>query len=311
MDFVLILAGLAMLFFGGEGLVRGAVAIAERQRISKLAIGLTIVGMGTSFPELLVSVRAALAGAPDIAVGNVVGSNLSNILVILGTAALVAPITGWNGNVRRDTLFGVAAAFGVLLLGFYGSVPRIAGLVMVAALVFYLRFAYQQGKSDPPAVVEHFEEEVPHAMTTRAALFWVFGGLLLLFAGAEALVTGAVTIARDFGISERVIGLTIVAIGTSLPELAASLAAALRGHSDVAIGNVAGSNVFNILGILGVTSIVQPMTIAPGIANVDIPLMAAAMVALAVMMFRLTALSRKVGIALLTAYAAYVALLIS
>lgn len=311
MDFFLVLVGFALLFLGGEGLVRGAVALAEQLGVSKLVIGLTIVGMGTSFPELLVSLKAALSGSSDIAIGNVVGSNISNILVILAAAALVAPIAGWNGNVKRDALFGAVAGIALMLLGFSGGIGRFAGLVMVAVLGAYLWFVYNQEKTDAPPLVEHFEEEVHEGLSRRVAAAYVIGGFALLFIGAEALVTGAVSIAHSLGLGERVIGLTIVAIGTSLPEMAASIAAAKRGHTDVAIGNVAGSNAFNALGILGVSSMMQPMAIAPGMAAIDIPLMAAVMIGLAVMVFQLTAIKRRTGAIMLGLYAAYVLALLS
>lgn len=311
MDFLLVVMGLALLFYGGEGLVGGAVALAERLGVSKLVIGLTIVGMGTSFPELLVSLRAALAGSSDIAIANVVGSNISNILVILAAAALVAPIAGWNGNVRRDVTFGAGAAFLLLLLGFSEGIGRFAGLAMVVVLVAYLWYVYRAEQIDPPDLVDHYAEEVHVALAPRMAVAMVLGGFVLLFLGAEALVTGAVAIARDFGVSERVIGLTIVAVGTSLPELAASLTAARRGHTDVVLGNVAGSNLFNILGILGVSAFVRPMAISPGLAAIDIPLMAAAMAALTLLTYRLSMITRGYGLGMLAAYATYVVVLLA
>lgn len=311
MDFLLVLLGLVLLFYGGEGLVRGAVALAERLGMSKLIIGLTIVGMGTSIPELLVSVRAAIAGSSDIAIGNVVGSNISNVLVILAVAALVAPIAGWNGNVRRDAVFGAAAAFLLMLLGFSGGIGRFAGLAMTAMMAAYLWHVYRQEKIDPPPLVDHFDAEVHHDMTQRTAAAFVAGGFLLLFAGAEALVTGAVSIAQSMGLSERVIGLTIVAVGSSLPELAAAVAAAKRGHTDVAIGNVVGSNIFNALGILGLAAMVKPIAIAPTIAAIDIPIMGAVMAGLAVGVFKLKTLNRRIGIAMLFAYALYIVVLLA
>ncbi|MFZ1680930.1 MAG: calcium/sodium antiporter [Rhizobiaceae bacterium] len=310
MNLLFILAGLALLFAGGEGLVRGAVAIAERLGLSKLVIGLTIVGMGTSFPELLVSARAALAGSPDIAVANVVGSNFANILVILGFTAFMTRIEGWDANIRRDTVFGVFAGMAVMLLGFYGEVPRLAGLAMVLMLVGYLYTAYRMGKIEPTTVAEHFEEAAPHPSSLGVSAAFVAVGFAALFIGAEMLVRGAVALARDAGISERIIGLTIVAIGTSLPELAASIAAALRGHPDVALGNVAGSNLFNILGILGLTAVVSPVAIAPAIAAVDLPLMVVAMIGLAIMMYRLEILTRRTGAIMLGLYGLYLAVVI-
>jgi cation:H+ antiporter len=309
MDYAHMLIGLAGLFFGGEALVRGAVAIAERMGISKLVIGLTIVGFGTSLPELLVSMNAALTGAPDIALGNVVGSNTVNILLILGVSALVYPITGWDRNVRRDALVALAVAVLTLILVQFSHIGRPAGLMMLAALGLYLWSIFSKEKLAPSQIMDESDPHRASDMTQIAAGGAVVLGLLLLVAGADFLVEGATGIARSLGISEAVIGLTIVAVGTSLPELATSVAAALRKHSDVALGNVIGSNIFNVLGILGLTALVHPVGVGPGFAVFDVPVMLAVTFLLAGLMFYAKTIDRRIGAAMAAAYGAYTAAL--
>ena len=309
MDYLYILIGLAGLFLGGEALVRGAVAIAVQMGISKLVIGLTIVGFGTSMPELLVSMNAALAGSPDIALGNVVGSNIANILLILGVSALVYPIAGWDRNVRRDALVALAVAVLTLILVQFAVIGRLAGLMMAAALGLYLWSIFAKEKLAPSQITDESDPHRAADMTQIVAAGAVVLGLLLLVSGADFLVEGATNIARGFGISEAVIGLTIVAVGTSLPELATSVAAALRKHSDVALGNVIGSNIFNILGILGLTAFVQPVGVGPGFAAFDAPVMLAVTMLLAGLLFFAKLIDRRIGAAMVAAYAAYTAAL--
>jgi cation:H+ antiporter len=309
MDYVYILIGLAGLFFGGEALVRGAVAIAERLGISKLVIGLTIVGFGTSMPELLVSMNAALGGSPDIALGNVVGSNIANILLILGVSALVYPIKNWDANVRRDALVALAVAVLTLILVQFAVIGRLAGLLMAAALGLYLWSIFAKEKLAPSQITDESDpHRAPDMNEVKAAAAVVLGLLMLVF-GADFLVEGATNIARSIGISEAVIGLTIVAVGTSLPELATSVAAALRKHSDVALGNVVGSNIFNILGILGLTALVQPVGVGPNFGSFDAPVMLAVTLLLAGLLFFVKVIDRRIGAAMVAAYAAYTAAL--
>lgn len=298
MDYVLVLAGLVGLFLGGEALVRGAVGLAQRLAMSSLLIGLTVVGFGTSTPELLVSVDAALRGSPGIAIGNVVGSNIANILLIAGVSALVWPIvTGWQG-VRRDTLAMVGAALVLVPLFALGEVGRVAGATLVTLLVVYLVYAYRT--SDPEAA----DVGVTPA-PAWVSLAWALGGLVALVFGARFLVDGSVSIARAFGVSEAFIGLTIVAVGTSLPELATSLMAALRRQSEIAVGNILGSNIFNVLGILGVTAMVSPIDVAPRFLRFDLPVAIGASLLLVVLLAR-GGLGRWAGAGLLVAYAVYV-----
>lgn len=301
MDYVFVAAGLIALFFGGEALVRGSVGIARRLAIPPLLIGLTVVGFGTSMPELMVSAGAALRGAPDIAIGNIVGSNIANILLIAGLSALVWPIKIMGSTLRRDTLVMVAAALILLPLFALGELGRVAGLVLVLALAGYLYWAYRQlgeavsGDTDAPA--------------PRCALIsslWVIAGLIALVAGARFLVDGSVAIARGFGISEAFIGLTIVAVGTSLPELATSLIAALRRQSDIAIGNIVGSNIFNVLGILGVTALISPIPVAQRFLMLDLPVMIAVSVIFTLLLLTRKVIGRAAGVVLLAAYAVYI-----
>jgi len=304
-DIGLVAVGLVALFAGGEWLVRGAVALAARLGLPTLIISLTVVGFGTSMPELLVSLRAALAGQADIALGNVVGSNTANILLIIGLSALVTPMTNWDNSVKRDAIVMVGAAIVTLALVQFGQIGLTSGLLMVAFLAAYLAFSYVAGKK---AGDKGEFEEIPNISGLWTAIYLVLG-LAVLFGGAEALVRGATGMARVFGISEAVIGLTVVAIGTSLPELATSLVAAFRRHSDIAIGNIVGSNIFNIFGILGVTAMVTPIGVAKNFAGFDVPVMLGASLVFAVMLVAGNTIGRLFAMLLLAAYGTYLAAL--
>ncbi len=309
MEWVLIGAGLVGLLLGGEALVRGAVGIAARMGLPPLVIGLTLVGFGTSTPELLTSLQAALAGAPGIALGNVVGSNTANILLILGVAAVLTPISVARTTFRRDGLAVALAALVCLVAVLSGTIGRIWGVAMLSGLVAFL-FAALRRPQDAAAAVEPDALPGLHAPLWRSVVFTV-AGLAITILGARWLVTGAVSIATDFGISEALIGVTIVAVGTSLPELATTLVAAYRRQNDVAFGNIIGSNIFNVFGILGVTALVSPLPVDPQIAGLDVWVMiaaTAALVAVAVSGWRIT---RIEGGALLLAYAAYIAWLVT
>jgi len=302
LDYIYLLAGLVGLFLGGEALVRGSVGIAQRLAIPPLLIGLTVVGFGTSTPELLVSVDAALRGVPDIALGNVVGSNIANILLIVGVSALVWPIRVMRGTLGRDTGVMMVAAFVLVPVFAMGLVNRPVGAALFIGLVAYLVWAYRQSRLDPHPVEEI--AGVPAKLVL--SLLWVAGGLVALMLGARFLVDGAVSIARDFGLSEAFIGLTIVAIGTSLPELATSLIAALRKQSEIAIGNIVGSNIFNILGILGLTAVITPIPVAPRFLNFDLPILIAVSVILTGLLLLRPSIGRGVGLVFVLAYALYI-----
>lgn len=301
MDYVYVFAGLLALFFGGEALVRGSVGIARRAGISPLLIGLTVVGFGTSTPELLVSVDAALRGVPDIAIGNIVGSNIANILLIVGVTCLVWPIRVAGRTLRRDTAVMVAAAAALVPIFAMGELGRLPGLMLVIALAGYLVWAYIQPGE---ASAEAEDSTPPPAMLISGV--WVVAGLVTLMFGARFLVDGSVNIARGFGISEAFIGLTIVAVGTSLPELATSVIAAFRKQSEIAIGNIVGSNIFNVLGILGVTALIKPIPVADRFLTFDLPVMICASLVLTALLLTQRVIGRGVGVVLLLGYVGYV-----
>jgi len=300
-DYLYLLAGLVGLFFGGEALVRGSVGIARRMAIPPLLIGLTVVGFGTSTPELLVSVDAAWRGVPDIALGNIVGSNIANILLIIGLSALVWPLKIVGATLRRDTAVMMAAALVLVPVFAMGQMGRPAGLILVAGLAAYLVWAYRQ-----PGEVVADEASVPAPASALVSTLWVIGGLVALMVGARFLVDGAVSIARGYGISEAFIGLTIVAVGTSLPELATSLIAAFRRQSEIAIGNIVGSNIFNVLGILGVTALIAPIPVASRFLTFDLPVMIAVSLVLTGLLLTRPVIGRGIGVVMLAGYVIYV-----
>ncbi len=299
MDYLFIVAGLVGLFFGGDALVRGSVGIARRLAIPPFLIGLVVVGFGTSTPELLVSVDAAWRGVPDIAIGNIVGSNIANILLIVGLTALIWPIKLIGGTLRRDTGVMLAAALVLVPIFATGQIGPVWGSALIAALAAYLAWVYLH--TSEPAT-----EEMAVTASLSSSALWAVGGLLALMAGARFLVDGTVSLARGYGISEAFIGLTIVAVGTSLPELATSLIAAFRRQSDIAIGNIVGSNIFNVLGILGVTAVVAPIPVAARFVSFDLPVMIAASLVLTGLLLTRPAIGRVIGLGMLAAYAAYV-----
>lgn len=298
MTYLLFILGLAGLFFGGEFLVRGASAIARSFRLSPMVIGLTIVGFGTSAPEMLVSVQAALAGSPAIAIGNVVGSNIANILLILGISAVIAPLIIPVRKLWRDLGFMLLATAVIWVMLLDGNVTRLDGLLLILGLVVFLAVAFLTGKVEP-------EEDTSGDMPQWKAWAYTLGGLVVLVIGARLLVDGATEIARGFGVSEAVIGLTIVAVGTSLPELATSVVAAIRKQTEIAVGNIVGSNIFNIFGILGTTALIAPIPSEARFAMVDMPWAAAAAIGLTVLAFLLGGLPRIAGALLLATYGGY------
>lgn len=301
MDYIYVVAGLIGLFFGGEGLVRGSVGLARRMAISPLLIGLTVVGFGTSTPELLVSVEAAWRGVPDIAIGNIIGSNIANILLIVGLTCLVWPIRVSGATLKRDTAVMLAAAIALVPLFAVGEIGRLAGLALMLGLAGYLTWAYlKPGSAD----VEDIDTTPPSSVLVSG--LWVAGGLVALMFGARFLVDGSVSIARGYGISEAFIGLTIVAVGTSLPELATSVIAAFRKQSEIAIGNIVGSNIFNVLGILGITALITPVPVADRFLTFDLPIMIAASLALTGLLLSRKIIGRGIGLVALAIYAVYI-----
>jgi cation:H+ antiporter len=297
--YLMFVVGLVILVAGGELLVRGASSIARAFHLSPLLIGLTIVGFGTSAPELIVSVQAALANQPGIAIGNVIGSNIGNILLILGISALIAPLIIPGRKLWRDLGFMLLATATIWVMLLDGQVTRIDGLILMAGLIVFLVTAFVAGQGHPP--------EETQAATDSSWMPWAItgAGLVLLVIGARFLVDSATTIARDFGIPEAVIGLTIVAVGTSLPELATSVIAAYRKHTEIAVGNIVGSNIFNIFGILGLTALIAPIPAEARFAAIDMWWAAGSAIGLTVVAFLLGGLPRIAGLILLASYSAY------
>jgi cation:H+ antiporter len=307
--FLQIAGGLLLLFFGGEALVRGAVGLARRLGVRPLIIGLTVVAAGTSAPELVVSLIAGIEGEPGIAVGNVVGSNIANLLLVLGAAALVYPLRNSRTTAFRDGSILVGASILFALLALTGTIERWHGIVMLVLIVVYLIACYRLDQRSV-AVRRELEEEV-HELEKSAKSDWLIAGLLILGGagvgfGSDQLVEGAVTLARAAGVSPTVIGVTLVALGTSLPELAASVAAARHKHADLAIGNVIGSCIFNLLAIMGTVSIVVPIRVPREIINFDLWIMLGVTALFVIGSAFLPRFGRRIGIIAIAAYALYV-----
>jgi cation:H+ antiporter len=305
-----LLIGLVLLTLGGEALVRGALAAAKRLGVSPLLAGLVIVGFGTSAPELVVSLKAVLSGEPDIAMGNVVGSNVANMLLILGVSALIMPLAINIQSLRRDGLTLLAAKLMFIVLASLGGLSRIDGLLMLACLVAYLVWAYRTERDDLTSPEAEFhkaesEEREGLPMSIPLTLLAIVGGFLMLVGGADRFLLGAVGLGRAFGVPEAVIGLTLVAVGTSLPELAVSIVAAIRRHADVAVGNIIGSCIFNLLCILGISSTVMPIPLEGRLLHIDQWVMLGVTLLLLVFLFFGLRLSRMKGAALLAVYVAY------
>lgn len=309
MNLVLLAVGLLLLTAGAEALVRGASQTAARLGIPSLIIGLTVVAFGTSAPEFAVSIGSALSGEGDIAVGNVVGSNIFNVLFILGLSALIVPLAIASQLIRMDVPLMIGASVLVLLFALDGWIGRADGLVLFIGLLLYTGFQIRQGRRERQNARA---AERPTAGRWWIDLLLVAGGLALLVAGARMLVASAVAIAQSLGVSELLIGLTIVAAGTSLPEVATSVVASVRGQRDIAVGNVVGSNVFNLLGVLGLSAVVAPegIAVAPEALQFDLPVMIA--VALACLPIFVTGreIARWEGGLFLAYYVAYTAYLL-
>jgi cation:H+ antiporter len=316
-----LIGGLVLLVAGGELLVRGAVQVATRFGVSPLVIGLTLVGFGTSTPELVTSVQAALSGSPGIAYGNIVGSNIANILLILGVSAALTPIMVSSGALKRDSALMVAAAVVFAVTAALMPLGTLVGVVFVAALAFYIFTAFRQERQtatgDHGAVYDKSiaAQSVDHALvpvekserSVVSSLLVALAGLGLVVLGGYFLVDGAVALARNLGISETVIGLTIVAVGTSMPELVTSIMAAIRKQTDVAFGNIVGSNIYNILGIGGITALITPTEVPLEIVRFDNLVMIAASVLLVAVAYTGRRISRLEGGLLVVLYIGYVA----
>jgi cation:H+ antiporter len=307
----LILAGLVALYYGAEWLVKGASSLAIRLGMTPLVAGLTVVAFGTSSPELVVSLTAAFKGAGDIALGNVVGSNIFNIAVILGLTAAILPLKVEFQLLKFDTPFMIAIS-GLFLWFFHDrSITPLEGGILFAILIAYIAINVRLAKKQvTPHVAEEYNGELATLATQAKEPAWkslllIAVGLAVLIAGSRAFVIGAVSIARSYGISEAIIGLTIVAAGTSLPELASSLVAAFRQQADIAIGNIIGSNIFNILAILGLSGLIAGPLNGPGITNFDLWVMLGVSAALLPLLWTGFRITRWEGLALLAAYGGY------
>lgn len=310
-DVLAIIAGFALLVWGADSFVNGAASLARNFGVSPLLIGLTIVGFGTSAPEILVSTMASLQGNPGLSIGNALGSNITNIALILGTTALVAPLTVHSDTLHREYPILLLVTLGAAALMIDQQLTLIDGIILLVALFAVMSWIVHLGlkrKPDDPMIRE-LEEELPASMTTAAASGWFLFGLIILLVSSRLLVWGAVNIATAFGISDLVIGLTIVAIGTSLPELAASIASALKNEHDLAIGNIIGSNIYNLLAVLCIPGLLSPGIFDIEVVLRDLPIMIGLTVALFFMgySFKNTTghISRLEGFVLVIAFITY------
>ncbi|RME11334.1 MAG: sodium:calcium antiporter [Ardenticatenia bacterium] len=309
---ILILIGLVGLFFGADWLVKGAARLAQSFGVSPLVIGLTVVAFGTSAPELLVSLTAAMRGSSDISIGNVVGSNIANIGLILGLTGLIFPIVVHSRIVRRELPLMIGVSLALVIFMWDGSISRLDGLLMVLGLIAFNVGAYWEaergnGLAEELAEFEEVEEliETSGEINRLQEVGRLGVGLVVLMIGAQLTVDNAVAIARAIGVSELVIGVTLVAFGTSLPELATSLVAAFRRESDISVGNIIGSNIYNILAILGITSLVRPISISQNVLTVQTPVMLAFAIGLWPLVYH-EHIDRKRAALMFAGYVAYI-----
>lgn len=303
--------GLVVLYFGAQSLVKGGAGLALRLGLTPLVIGLTVISFGTSSPEMVVSLQAAWGGNGAISIGNVIGSNICNIALILGLCALVTPLTATAQVIRREVPIMIGVSLIALLMLIDGHLARWEGALLLSGLIVYTVLTVKQARAESTAEAgREFADEIgSKSVALGPSIAQVLGGLAALVVGSHFLVQGAVTLAESWGMSQVVIGLTIIAVGTSLPELATSLVAAIKKESDVAIGNIVGSNIFNILGILGVSALVQPID-APGLEWGDLIVMLVISIALLPLAKSGGQVSRWEGAGLLAAFVGYTAWLL-
>jgi cation:H+ antiporter len=313
-DIAYIVMGLGFLTFGGDILVRGSVSLAIQLGLSPLLVGMVVVGFGTSAPELLVSISATLNHQPDIAVGNIVGSNIANFLLILGFGMVLAPMICSDRAIKRDAVAVVCASLGLLVVALDGTVTALEGSIMLVSLLAYLGFSIvvsrrqvASQKADAPLNTYQSEAEEFNAFSgVMISVVISVIGIILLVIGADFLIFGATNVARAFSLSEAVIGLSLVAVGTSLPELAATIAAAMKRHTDVIIGNIMGSTLFNILSIVGITAMISPLSVDQHIIKTDIPLALLVVSITAAVILAISRLTRLQGIVMLISYVGYI-----
>jgi cation:H+ antiporter len=312
LTFVLLIAGIVLLILGAEAMVRGATRLAIGLGVSPLLVGLTVVAFSTGSPELAVGIQSALAGSADIALGNVVGSNILNVLLVLGASALIIPLSVHPKIVRVDVPIMVGASLLVLLFSLDGNIAPLEGALMFAGMLLYTGFAVLQSRRESRAAQKEYEAEFSAPRSNRlrdlaGSIALVVIGLVLLVIGSGWMVDGATAIARALGVSELIIGLTVVAIGTSLPEIVTSIVAAMRGQRDIAVGNVVGSNIFNLLAVLGLTALIAPagVNVAASALRFDMPVMFAVAVACFPVFINHARIERWEGALFLGYYVAY------
>jgi len=313
-NYLAILAGFILLIWSADRFIVGAAATARNFDVPPLIIGLTIVGFGTSAPEMMVAGFAAYNGSPALAIGNALGSNIANITLVLGIAALIVPLDVHSRIIKKELPILLLATLMALALLRDGTLERLDGFILLGLLVLLMWWITRQGirNQSEDALTDEYIEELPGQMSTSHALFWLIAGLVLLTVSSKILVWGAVNVATDLGVSELVIGLTIIAIGTSLPELAASITGALKNEHDIAIGNVVGSNLFNTLGVLAIPGLIHPATLAEGVLERDLPVVLLLTILLFVMAYGFRTegrINRIEGGLLLSAFFAYQILL--
>ncbi len=301
LNILFIVIGIVLVLWGADRLTDGAVAVAEKMKMPQIVIGLTIVAMGTSMPEFCVSLISALKGTSDLAVGNIVGSNIFNTLLIVGVSALVAPMSIMKTTVRKDIPFALVASALLLIMCLDGDISRIDAAILFVMFLIFMYITLRGAKAQGTDV----EEKEKKPMATWLSIVWILVGLACLIGGSNLFVDGATAVATKLGVSEAVIGLTIVAGGTSLPELATSVVSARKGNSGIAIGNVLGSNVFNILAILGLTGVISPMTLK-GITMTDLSMMVISIILIWLFSFTKYKIERWEGAILTAVFVGYI-----
>ncbi len=301
LNILFIVIGIVLVLWGADRLTDGAVAVAEKMKMPQIVIGLTIVAMGTSMPEFCVSLISALKGTSDLAVGNIVGSNIFNTLLIVGVSALVAPMSIMKTTVRKDIPFALVASALLLIMCLDEDISRIDAAILFVMFLIFMYITLRGAKAQGTDV----EEKEKKPMATWLSVVWILVGLACLIGGSNLFVDGATVVATKLGVSEAVIGLTIVAGGTSLPELATSVVSARKGNSGIAIGNVLGSNVFNILAILGLTGVISPMTLK-GITMTDLSMMVISIILIWLFSFTKYKIERWEGAILTAVFVGYI-----
>ena len=309
MDFIELISGLIILLIGGEFIVKGAVLVANKFHISPMVIGLTIVSFGTSAPELLVSIKAAIEGNPDIAVGNVVGSNIANLALVLGITVLFIPIVIDRSKIMINWVFMMLATIVFYLFSINGWVEEWEGIILFLALIIFIFFSIRFSDNKSPEDSEHTLTNSTNQKPIVIILYLILG-IFGLYFGAEFLVEGAVSIAHKLGMSEAVIGVTIVALGTSAPELTASIVAAYRKESGISIGNLIGSNIFNIMAVIGITGMVKPISISSKIMSFDMYWLLGISLMILPLIIIGSRIGRLKGLLLLIVYISYIALVL-